>query len=78
MTLNLILKGNLCKIHPVNFKTRPKKVVLFPKIGRVKIFLSPNRPHKFPLENLFVRIYVFSLQTIKDRALIFFKKEKYC
>ena len=74
----------------------PKKVVLFPEIGPVKIFLSPTRPHKWtvrentcslfqnnthiqtekvPLPNLFFRIYVFSLQTIKGRALCVLKKK---
>ena len=69
---------------------RPKKVVLFPEMARVEIFLSPTRPHEsnvylsknthtqtkqFPLANLFLRICVFSLQTIKDRALCFSTKK---
>ena len=33
---------------------RPKKVVLFPEIGHVKIFLSPTRPHK---SNVYENIY---------------------
>ena len=70
---------------------------MFPEIGRVKIFLSPTRPHKsnvyeniyllflkkmqtqakkFPLENLFVRIYVFFLwNNKKGRALCFSTKK---
>ena len=70
---------------------------MFPEIGRVKIFLSPTRPHKsnvyeniyllflkkmqtqakkFPLENLFVRIYVFFLWiNKKGRALCFSTKK---
>ena len=52
-----------------------KKVALFPEIGRVNFFLSPTRPHKSNAhEYLFVRIYVFSLQTKKCRA--FSTKEK--
>ena len=31
-----------------------KKVVLFPKIGRVNFFLSPTRPHK---SNVYENIY---------------------
>ena len=44
-------------------------------------FLFQKNTHtnnKFPAANLLVRIYVFSLQTIKDKALCFSKKEKYC
>ena len=33
---------------------RPKKVVLFSEIGRVKIFLSPTCPHK---SNVYENIY---------------------
>ena len=76
-------------------RIRPKKVVLFPEIGRVKIFFPTTRPHKpnvheniffvskkthtqtkkFSLANLFVRIYFFSLQTIKGRVLCFSTKK---
>ena len=28
------------------FRSQAKKVVLFPESGRVKVFLSPTRPHK--------------------------------
>ena len=79
----------------ISFHYRPKKVILFPKIDRVKNFLSTTRPHKsnvyeniffvskththkqtkFPLANLFVRIYVFSLQKIRDRGLCFSTKK---
>ena len=43
-----------------------KKVVLFPEIGRVKMFLSLTRPHN----QMCVRIYVFKLkkqQTNKNK-----------
>ena len=39
------------------FNIRPKKkIVLFPEIGRVKIFLSPTRPYK---SNVYENIYFF-------------------
>ena len=34
---------------------RPKKVVLFPEVGRVKTFLSITRPHR----RMSIRIYIF-------------------
>ena len=40
--------------------TRPKKVVLFPEIDRVKNFLSPNRPH---MSNVYENIYFCSKKT---------------
>ena len=40
---------------------RPKKVVLFPEVGRVKTFLSITRPHR----RMSIRIYIFDLKTKK-------------
>ena len=40
---------------------RPKKVVLFPDIGRVKIFLSLIRPHC----QMCIRIYIFNFTKTK-------------
>ena len=77
---------------------RPKKVVLFPDIGRVKIFchlparlsrmcmriyffVSNTHTHKqtkFPLANLFVRIYVFFSSKNRRQGSLFFNKEKCC
>ena len=38
---------------------RPKKVVLFPEIGRAKIFLSPTRPHKSKVyENIYIYFFI--------------------
>ena len=45
---------------------------------RIYIFCfkkTHRQTKKFPVANLFVRIYVFSLQTIKDRALCFSTKK---
>ena len=47
-------------------KLRPKKVVLFPEIGRVKNFLSLTRPHS----RMCTRIYLFNFkkhQTNKEK-----------
>ena len=41
-----------------NFKFRPKKVVLFLKIGRVKLFLSFTRSHSW----MCMRIYLFNFK----------------
>ena len=37
---------------------KAKKVVLFPEIGRAKIFVSVTHPHS----RMFIRIYVFNLK----------------
>ena len=42
------------------------------------LFQKNTQTKKFPLANLFSSIYIFSLQKIKDRAPLFFKKENYC
>ena len=39
-------------------KIGPKKVALFPEIGRVKIFLSLNRPHS----RMCIKIYIFNFK----------------
>ena len=61
-----------------------KKVVLFPEIGRLNVnedipFLfqkTHTRTKRFQLAHLLVRIYGFSLQKIKDRALCFSTKKR--
>ena len=40
-----------------------KKVVLFPEISRVKIFLSLTRPHS----RMCIRIYIFNLKNKKQK-----------
>ena len=53
---------------------RPKKVVLFPEIGRVKLFLSLTRPHS----RMCIRVLSFSFkkQTSKQKAPKIQKKAK--
>ena len=46
---------------------KPKKVVLFPEIDRMKIFLSPTRPHK---SNVYENIYfVFQKHTHTNKKI---------
>ena len=72
---------------------KKKKVVLFPEICRVKIFLSPNLPH---MSNVYENIYFlfqkkhtqtkkFQLANLfvqiyffSYQIITFFNKEKYC
>ena len=44
---------------------RPKKVVLFPEIARVKNVLSLTRPHI----QITIRIYVFNLKNTKPEII---------
>ena len=54
--------------------TRPHKSNVYENI--YFLFQKPHpQTKRFPLANLFVRIYVFSLQTIKDRVLCFSTKK---
>ena len=39
------------------------------------LFQKTHAKKKFPLANLFLRIYVFSLQAIKDKDSLFFNKK---
>ena len=50
---------------------RPKKVVLFPEIGRAKIFLSPTRPHK---SNVYENIYIYFFISKKHKQKKFTSK----
>ena len=54
--------------------TRPHKSKVYEKIC-FRFKKTHIQTKKFPLANLFVRIYVFSLQKIKDRALCFSTKK---
>ena len=50
----------------------PKKVLLFPEIGQVKIFLSPTHPHI----RMCIRIYIFVLKNTHTQTKKKAKKTK--
>ena len=50
---------------------RPKKVVLFPEIGRVKNVLSLTRPHS----RMCIRIHIFNLKKQTNKKVK--KKREY-
>ena len=53
--------------------TRPHKSNVYEKMFFVS---KKHAQNKFPLANLFARIYVFSLQKIKNRTLCFSPKKQ--
>ena len=61
-------------IHSRYIGKAKKKVVLFPEIGRVKIFISLTRPHS----RMCMAIYIFNFkkQTNKQKKKQEYKKNK--
>ena len=61
-------------IHSRYIGKAKKKVVLFPEIGRVKIFISLTRPHS----RMCMAIYIFNFkkQTNKQKKKREYKKSK--
>ena len=53
----------LCRLLKKIQHIRPKKVVLFPEIGRVKKILSLTRPHS----QICIRIYIFLFQRTSSK-----------
>ena len=70
--LSKILWNNHTSLSWISRVLRPKKVVFFPEIGRVKNILSLTRPHS----RMCIRIYIFNFKNKKKTKITWRQKAK--